>query len=57
MLSELILKTKSQVAKYKYQYEKTGSLEDRRKLIFWSKELERLIAQKELSSMNRPNNS
>ena len=57
MLSELILKTKSQIAKYKYQYEKTGSIEDRRKLIFYSKELERLTAQKNLSSMNRPNNS
>ena len=57
MLSELILKAKSEIAKYRYQYEKTGSLEDRRKLIFWSKELERLSAQKKLSSMNRPNNS
>jgi hypothetical protein len=57
MLSELILKAKSEIAKYRYQYEKTGSLGDRRKLIFWSKELERLSAEKKLSSMNRPNNS
>ena len=57
MLNELILKANSEIAKYRYQYEKTGSLEDRRKLIFWSKELERLTAEKKLSSMNRPNNS
>ena len=57
MLTELILKTKSQIEKYKHQYEKTGSIEDRRKLIFYSKELERLTAQKKLSSMNRPNNN